>query len=364
MKKNFYLQHSLMTMNDPRMKTLIAEEGLGGFGAYWFILEKLELLPEPYAQIEYLQPFCSKQIPLLYIGKIICKYQLFIIDEEGNFTPAELNPSRNKDKKTISNEQDLAQKQALNAQNIAKFEEKLRFFARKSTRTAHKNNSKSTAKIQENSVLSKNNSTNTKENIKDKIITATAEEKKETAAADAVDFSSEILVEKRPAQPTPPNRSWSQMVDDLVQEEHWLKLTYEQSGYESLLRRNVKKAIELFKKHIELYNKGEKLKTKNDVRIYFIHFISAGSPTSIRLRDALKQWDSTVNASTQKADDNPYRYEQRIDGRRTYMGCPIPSYAPPRPGEKAIWNDQTRSWTSPAQTTKNGCEKSPYRFLQ
>ena len=72
MKRNFYLQHPIMAMNDPRMKKLIDKERLKGSGAYWFIIEKLALLPEPRAQLEYLQPFCvGRKIPLSYLQKII-----------------------------------------------------------------------------------------------------------------------------------------------------------------------------------------------------------------------------------------------------------------------------------------------------
>ena len=92
MKRNFYLQHPIMAMNDPRMKKLIDKERLKGSGAYWFIIEKLALLPEPRAQLEYLQPFCvGRKIPLSYLQKIIREYDLFIFDEDNYFTPAELN---------------------------------------------------------------------------------------------------------------------------------------------------------------------------------------------------------------------------------------------------------------------------------
>jgi hypothetical protein len=35
-----------------------------------------------------------------------------------------------------------------------------------------------------------------------------------------------------------------------------------------------------------------------------------------------------------------------VDGQRTYLGCPIPDGAPPRPDNTAFWNETTRSWTS------------------
>lgn len=70
MKRNFYLQHSLMAMNDPRMKHLLEVEGLRGLGAYWMIQEKLALLPEPRAQFGYLRPYChSKKSPFAYLKK-------------------------------------------------------------------------------------------------------------------------------------------------------------------------------------------------------------------------------------------------------------------------------------------------------
>ena len=103
MKRNFYLQHSLMAMNDPRMKHLLEVEGLRGLGAYWMIQEKLALLPEPRAQFGYLRPYChSKKSPFAYLKKIIMEFQLFEIDEDGYFIPLELNPVKKKEKKKSS----------------------------------------------------------------------------------------------------------------------------------------------------------------------------------------------------------------------------------------------------------------------
>ena len=44
MKRNFYLQHPLMAMHDPRMQYLLKMEKLKGTGAYWFVIEKLAML--------------------------------------------------------------------------------------------------------------------------------------------------------------------------------------------------------------------------------------------------------------------------------------------------------------------------------
>ena len=50
--------------------------------------------------------------------------------------------------------------------------------------------------------------------------------------------------------------------------------------------------------------------------------------------------------------DDPYRFEKRIGGQRTYMGCPIPDEAPPRPEDNAIWNDRTKQWILPRLRSK------------
>ncbi len=99
MKRNFYLKHPLMAMHDPRIQNLVSVETFKGVGAYWFIMEKLALLPEPCTTLEYLRPFCrGKNISFAYLKKIILNYQLFIIDEDGYFTPDELNPLRKRAK--------------------------------------------------------------------------------------------------------------------------------------------------------------------------------------------------------------------------------------------------------------------------
>lgn len=82
-----------MSMFDPRMKHLVDNEGLRGLGAYWIIIEKLSILPEPRAQLDYLRAYCdSKKITLCYLKKIILEYDLFELDEDGYFMPKELNP--------------------------------------------------------------------------------------------------------------------------------------------------------------------------------------------------------------------------------------------------------------------------------
>ena len=100
MKRNFYLQHQLMAMHDPRMQNLFDEEGPRGIGTYWIIIEKLSLLPDAKAQLKYLRSSTNKKLSITYIEKIIRNFQLFALEEDGSFSPEELNPLKKKEKKT------------------------------------------------------------------------------------------------------------------------------------------------------------------------------------------------------------------------------------------------------------------------
>lgn len=364
MKRNFYLQHSLMAMNDPRMKHLLEVEGLRGLGAYWMIQEKLALLPEPRAQFGYLRPYChSKKSPFAYLKKIIMEFQLFEIDEDGYFIPLELNPVKKKEKKSAKN---IRESSDSNAKNVEKWQ--------KTSKNNLKNQAKNPDKSLINSTISETSTSSFKENIKD-IITATAKEK-ETAAATAEDLPSPVRNDPptvcndsptvcnnspvacnnsltvcddsgRPQPPLHPVRPWQELVDSLTEESSWLELACMQSGYGGLLMRHIKAAVDLFKQHIEVYDKWHDLLTNSDVRRYFVNYVKAGQHTSQTLYATLLTLDAKQRSV---APPDPYRYEQHINGKRTYLGCPIPDNAPPRPDGTAFWNETTHAWSSQGHT--------------
>lgn len=201
MKTFFYLQHSLMAMCDPRMKNLVKKEKLKGLGAYWFIMEKIALLPESYFELEYLRPFCKcAKISFAYIKKIILEYQLFSIDEDDFFMPEELNPPREKEQER---EQKVVQKTTKNTQKNAISEAKNIENQQKTSKiqaNPHKNNSH---KPLINGDLAEND-LNNKGYIKD-ITTAATEEKEGTAAAAAVFVSAKIPAAPLPESPTAPS---------------------------------------------------------------------------------------------------------------------------------------------------------------
>ena len=80
------------------------EEGPRGIGTYWIIIEKLSLLPDAKAQLKYLRSSTSKKLSITYIEKIIRNFQLFVLEEDGSFSPEELNPVKKKEKKTAKSD--------------------------------------------------------------------------------------------------------------------------------------------------------------------------------------------------------------------------------------------------------------------
>jgi hypothetical protein len=316
MKRNFYLQHQLMAMHDPRMQNLFDEEGPRGIGTYWIIIEKLSLLPDAKAQLKYLRSSTSKKLSITYIEKIIRNFQLFVLEEDGSFSPEELNPVKKKEKKTAKSDRANDVADAKNDENRQKTaEEKTENSSEKQANTLNTNTDKETSR----EVF--------KENIKD--ITTSAIKEKETAAADDVNFN--------------PIRPWQEVVDGLAVRTPWLEAACIHSGYGELLMRHIEAAVDCFKKHIEVYDKWRNLLSESDARCYFVNFTNPGQRTSQALYATLLALDAKQQSA---APPDPYRYEQRIDGRRTYLGCLIPDNAPPRPDNTAFWNETTNSWRS------------------
>ncbi|WP_300703076.1 hypothetical protein [Bacteroides sp.] len=363
MKTIFYLQHSLMAMSDPRMQNLLEKEGLRGIGAYWYILEKLSMVPGERAQIEYLHPFSKgKKVPFAYLKKIILHYLLFSMDEEGFITPEALNPMPKKKPKKDKESADSKSKNDKNRQKA-------------SLNKAKTKQEKSGNKLKDGT-LAKSDIDNTKENIKDIITTATTEEKEETAAAavtssessDGNKFSDGNELQPtvpqettlnicddfgRPQRPLHSVRPWQELADELLNENSvWLEIAFMRSGYGTLLKRHLKAAIEIFKSHIIAYGKGDDMLEMRDIQSYFINYVNAGSRTSKSLHEALTALDAKGSPNNQGNADEPYRFEQFIDGKRTYQGCPIPYDAPPRPDETAFWDEEQHAWITGRKAKK------------
>ena len=277
MNKHFYLKHEIMAFNDPRIQNMLRQEGGKAYGAYWYIMEKLSLLPDMEADLKYLKPFATRNFTYPYMMKIVTKFGLFTVTDSC-FSPVQLNT------KCVAEPQKVEENTAENSgQNGKKYPDndvkpgKNAGFSTKNRQTMDKkrdgNESEMNCNTPNISGLS-NENLQQKENIRD-IITTAAKEKEISAAA---------------------------------------------------IDRN----------------------NSSDVHQYFANFTAPGSRTSAFLHAELLK----LEAAEQSHSLDPYRFEKRIGEQRTYMGCPIPDEAPPRPEDNAIWNDRTKQWILPRLRSK------------
>ena len=134
-------------------------------------------------------------------------------------------------------------------------------------------------------------------------------------------------------------RSWEELVDEVTASEVYMKEVSTHSGLGSLFLTHQQEAVRLFKEHVRLQGSGGKMLTIYDTQRYFTNFMRAKTNTCLRVREAL------LAESQRIREADPYRFETLVDGVRTYYGRPIPSDAPPRPGDAFVWNEQRRCWS-------------------
>ena len=191
MNKHFYLKHEIMAFNDPRIQNMLRQEGGKAYGAYWYIMEKLSLLPDMEAELKYLKPFATRNFTYPYMMKIVTDFQLFTIVGD-HFSPVQLNT------KCVAEPQKAEENIAENSgQNGKKYPDndvkpgKNAVFSTKNRQTMDKNRDGNGSEINCNtpniSGLS-NENLQQKENIRD-IITTAAKEKEISAVAVTVNHS-------------------------------------------------------------------------------------------------------------------------------------------------------------------------------
>ena len=191
MNKHFYLKHEIMAFNDPRVQNMLRQEGGKAYGAYWYIMEKLSLLPDMEADLKYLKPFATRNFTYPYMMKIVTKFGLFTVTDSC-FSPVQLNT------KCVAESQKAEENTAENSgQNGKKYPDndvkpgKNAGFSTKNRQTMDKNRDGNESEINCNtpniSVL-ENENLQQKENIRD-IITTAAKEKEISAVAATVSHS-------------------------------------------------------------------------------------------------------------------------------------------------------------------------------
>ena len=311
-----WFKHPNDLPNDKRLAALIDNEGCRGYGMYLRIIEMLCAQPDRKLSFSQLNIISRKGFSKKYMEKIIWEYKLFTIHEEEFESAINFNYTE----------------KGNHLQNNLKTPEKTE-----------------DAKNDDNSL---NNSGNTKKT--DLAHVREEQNREEQNGEEKMKRKDDGVVQKNGGDGgITPYQSWRKQVDGLSKNQLFREMVCIKSGYSVLLNKYFDTALEEFKKHIVLLGKEEKMDSQEEVRSYFTFYTQAGQRTSQELRMLLLGLEKQQSAA---APPDPYRYEQLVNGRRTYLGCPIPDEAPPRPDNTAFWNETTRSWAS--QTPPPSSKKS------
>lgn len=122
----------------------------------------------------------------------------------------------------------------------------------------------------------------------------------------------------------------------------WTEVTLMKSGFGELIKRNWQTAIEQFRNHAIANCTIGQIHNVDDAKKYFYFYVT--NPVSGNmLRKALE------NHECQHPQQNVYRFEDvdSVNGHRSYHGIPVPDDAPPRPDERAEWDNENGCWITP-----------------
>ena len=307
MKKDYYFPHEIRTRNDEAVMELIECEGSSGYGLYWALMEYLRT-QEGYVGKRVAVKTIARQMRTKphKVESVLINYGLFIVD--GNtFRSAKLE--------SVMEPLDDKRKavEAKSGRSIAAVQEQCSGSAEAVSEQNLDNSLETNSDSSENASLIKKNKV--KENKEDTSSIS-------SSSAEAAEEETK-LVKYVPA--------WEQYVDSLQQDEQWKELMAMRTGLKKDFYTLYPRIVENFKRHVRMLGNEGRILSPSDAKHYFCFFLDPGSVTFKKLWEELHK----------PVDKGKYKYEDRdpTTGQRSYCGIPIPSDAPPRPNNQAVWNE-------------------------
>ena len=307
MKKDYYFPHEIRTRNDEAVMELIECEGAGGYGIYWALMEYLRTQEGYVGKMVAVKTIARQMRTKPYkVESVLQNYGLFVVEGK-TFRSVKLEfvmkPLDNKCKAV----------EARNKRNAAAVQEQCSGSAEAVSEQNLCNSLETSSESSENASLIKKNK---------------EEENKEEYTSSPISSSSaEAAEEKKPVQYTP---AWEQYVDSLQQEEQWKELMAMRTGLKKDFYKFFPCIVENFKRHVRLLGNEGRILSPSDAKHYFCFYLDPGSVTFKKLWEELHK----------PVDKGKYKFEDRAPttGQRSYCGIPLPSDAPPRPNNQAVWD--------------------------
>lgn len=293
MKNGRYFKHDVTASGNQKLMLLMEKEGVRGYGLYWLLLEVLSRQPDLRASMNLLSPLAYRfHTKAKNLRRVVEDYDLFVVEGE-TFS----SPGLDKRMQPFIESQNAYVSPSLTGQDSCK-SLKINPSVGDNARTEEKSRKENNNRSQYREIAAAENS------------------------------------------PIAPIRSWQSLVDEMTADTSWMELVGMRSGLAQLYVDHRAEIVELFRQHIRLYDKGGGLLRLQDMKQYFANYLAAGSRTCQGVRDRLLD-----DIRQQQADAGVSPYEAIVDGRRTYLGRPIPDDAPPRPDEFSVWDEEKRKWT-------------------
>ena len=290
MKKDQYIPHEVSMRNTTEVMNLIENEGMAGYGIYWALLEYLRTQDDYVGDLRVLKSLARQlKTKLAKIESVLNSYGLFIVTDY-TFRSRKLESAMKplEEKRKAMSKQNAGKAEANRKQNEVK------------TDAEHNQIPCNSLKTNSEMVLSKVKESKVKK-------------------------SKEITSSLSPSLP-----AWERYVDELQQEEQWKELMAMRTGLKQQFYTLYPRIAENFKQHVRLLGNEGRILSPSDAKHYFCFFLEPGSVTFKRLVAELQK----------PGDKGKYKFEDRnpVTGQRSYCGVPIPTDAPPRPNEQAVWN--------------------------
>lgn len=280
MEQNYYFKHDASSFLNVKLDALLRKEGAKGYGIYWILLEQLRL------QNDFRLPFDAVSLVARH-ARTQPKVVVRIIQNYGLFTC-----------------------------------EKGMFF------------SAGLLKRMEPFLSKRENSTQrTKPRIEDKELIISSESA----------YNARKEEQRREEENNSLKRervrgvlSMDEAIALLPSEQVWREDMARLSGKGVEFAEKLPELLPSFAAFLRLRGEEHTVTGLSDAKRRFMYWMKSDDG-----QQALKQ----LHARTDAGDENdPYRYETLVEGKRTYLGRPIPEGAPPRPSAWVVWNDKDGAW--------------------
>ena len=290
MKKDQYIPHEVSMRNTSEVMNLIKKEGMTGYGIYWALMEYLRVQDGYVGDMEALDVLKRElKIRQAKLDKVLHGYGLFVCNGNTFYSPKLNEVMKPYEQRRAKIE---AFKRRKEKENLLEISHEA---PEKSDIVSFEGKGKGEGKGKE--------------------------ERKTTSSLKEKDDDGLNPVSFTPA--------WERYVDELRNEQSWIELMAMRSGLGKAFVQRFDKVLRLFKEHVQSVAHESHIVSPSEAKRYFCFFNTPGSATFQKLVEELHK----------PIDKGKFRFEDRdpTTGQRSYCGVVIPSDAPPRPNEQAVW---------------------------